>query len=138
MYCTCTDHCNMLAYGKRSALHDNIKYYKDSNLGETAQSKFSKDMKNAWISFSYKSFTKYIHCSIYWIGPEEWFSRSFIAFTSTTDHLQMQLEKYHIQLKYNTCQKYLMALEKPWLIIVLLEICYQFFECNKLKSISVS
>ena len=55
MYCTCTDHCNMLAYGKRSALHDNIKNYKDSNLGETAQSKFSKDMKNAWISFSYKS-----------------------------------------------------------------------------------
>ena len=47
----------MLAYGKRSALHDNIKNYKDSNLGKTAQSKFSKDMENAWIYVSYKSCT---------------------------------------------------------------------------------
>ena len=52
-----TDHCNMLAYGKRSALHDNIKNYKDSNLGKTAQSKFSKDMKNAWIYVLYESCT---------------------------------------------------------------------------------
>lgn len=47
----------MLAYGKRSALHDNIKNYKDSNLGKTAQSKFSKDMKNAWIYVLYESCT---------------------------------------------------------------------------------
>ena len=47
----------MLAYGKRSALHDNIKNYKDSNLGMTAQSQFSKDMKNAWIYVLYESCT---------------------------------------------------------------------------------
>ena len=65
MYCTCTDHCNMLAYGKRSALHDNIKNYKDSNLGKTAQSKFSKDMKNAWIYVSYKSCTRVMFIVVY-------------------------------------------------------------------------